>query len=152
MKLAFSGKARYANFKKGYELYLKRSKSGNEIDKETYNRVVRAYCKLLAETLEKYGIVDLPGDFGSIAAAYITKRPQFRGDRFIGYGAMNWKTGQYDGKLKVFGMVFLPRHVKNGNMRCFGYVANRQLFRRMKNIFNSFDCPWDAIEFKNEMI
>lgn len=153
MKLAFSGDGRYADFSGGYKLYAKRSKSGCEVDRETYCRIVRRYCKLLAAQLEENGIVDLPNEIGSIAAATLTRRPQFRGKKFIGYGAIDWTTGQYDGRLKTFGMVFLPRHTKkNSNLRCFGFVANRRLFKRMKEKSKRIDCPWDAIEFKDEMI
>lgn len=153
MKLAFSGQGRYADFSNGYELYKKRSKSGEEIDRETYCRVIRLYCKHLAQGLEENGIVDLPNEIGSIASATLTRRPQFRGKKFIGYGAIDWSTGQYDGKLKTFGMVFLPRHTKkNANLRCFGFVANRRLFKMLKEIYNREDCPWATLEFNDEMI
>jgi len=153
MKLAFSGQGRYADFSEGYRLYRKRSKSDNEINERTYCKIIRMYCKRLAKQLEKNGIVDLPNEIGSIATAILTKKPQYRGKKFIGYGAIDWKTGQFDGKLKAFGLVFLPRHSeKNSNFRCFGFVGNRKLFRRLKEIYNSYDCPWRAIEFNDEMI
>lgn len=153
MKLAFSGQGRYTDFSQGYSLYRKRSKSGDEIDERTYCKVIRLYCKRLAEELEKNGIVDLPNEIGSIAAAKLTRRPQYRGKKFVGFGAIDWKTGQYDGELKAFGLVFLPRHTKkNSNLRCFGFVGNRRLFKRVKEIYNDYNCPWRAIDFKDELI
>lgn len=152
MKLAFSGEAHYPDFSEGYQLYVKRSKKGTYFDSKTYNRVIRKYCNILADRLCEQGMVDLPGELGSIFAAMITKKPQYRGKQFIGYGAMDWEKGHYDGKLKAFGLVFLPKRTKNGNLRCFGFVANRQLFKRMKAIYNSDDRNWKPLDFKNEMI
>lgn len=152
MKLAFNGEAHYTDFSEGYQLYVKRSKKGKSFDSKAYNRVIRMYCNLLAERLCERGMVDLPAGMGSITAAIITKRPQYRGKKFIGYGAMDWEKGHYDGKLKAFGLVFFPKRNKNGNLRCFGYVANRRLFKKMKEIYKSDDCLWHPLDFNNEMI
>ena len=152
MKLAFSGDARYTDFSEGYSLYVNRSRNGLSVDRKTYSRIIRKYCKLLADRLIENGIVDLPAELGSIAAATITRKPQYRGDKFIGYGKMDWKTGHYDGKLKTFGMVYLPRRNKTNNLRSFGYVANRKLFNKMKNHFHSDHCQWQPIVYNDEMI
>ena len=90
MKLAFSGQGRYPDFDKGYELYVKRSRTDGYMDRASYARVVRKYCKMLAESLEEEGMVDLPAGLGSICAALFTRKPQYRGDKFIGYGKMDW--------------------------------------------------------------
>lgn len=152
MKLAFNGQAHYTDFSRGYEIYLRRERKEERQDEATYRRVVKAYCRILAERLVENGIVDLPGDMGSIAAAIITRKPQYRGKKFIGYGKMDWKKGHYDGKLKTFGMVYLPRRGKNKNLRSYGFVANRRLFKNMKDKYNSNDCRWMPIEFEEEMI
>lgn len=152
MKLAFSGQARYTDFEDAYDLYVKRSKKGEYVDASMYSRIVRAYCKLLADKLFEDGMVDLPKGLGSIAAAIITRKPQFRGKTFIGYGKMDWEKGHFDGNLKTFGLVYLPEHEKNPNLRSFGFVANRRLFKRVKERYNSEDCPWQPIEFNDEMI
>lgn len=152
MKLAFNGQGRYTDFDEGYRLYVKRSKKGEYVDGKTYNRIIRQYCKLLSDKLFEEGIVDLPEGMGSIAAAILTRKPQFRGKTFVGYGKMDWQTGHYDGKLKTFGIVYLPRHDKNPNLRSFGFVANRRLFQKVKERYEGYDCPWRPIEFNDEMI
>ena len=151
MKLAFNSKGHYTDFDKGYEIYLKRSRFGETLTSKEYRRVIRDYCKMLAERLKKNGIIDLPNEIGSIAACTITRKPQFRGDKFVGYGKMDWQKGHYDGTLKTFGICFLPRHGKHKNFRCFGFVANRQLFKEVKKIYED-GCEWVPLQFKDEMI
>ena len=87
-----------------------------------------------------------------ISAVTIDRRPQYRGKEFVGYGAYNWKDGHYDGESKAFGIAFLPRTDKNHNLRCYGFVANRRLFKEMKKIYGEYDCPWTPAEYRNEMI
>lgn len=152
MKLAFSGQGHYSSFDDGYALYMKRDKSGAPLDKKTYKRIIRSYCKILAQRLLEDGVVDLPSRFGRIAAVRITKKPQYRGQRFVGYGAMDWKKGVYDGKLKTFGITYIPRRDRSQNMRCLGFVANRQLFKRVKSFFNEGSCGWDLMDFNEEMV
>ena len=152
MKLAFNGQAHYTDFASGYDLYKKRSKAGRSFSEREYRRVIRTYCRLLADSLVKNGIVDFPGELGSVVAAVITRKAQYRGKKFIGYGGWDYKNKCYDGKLKTFGMVYLPRQKKNDNLRSFGFVANRQLFRRMKERFQDSLCPWTPITFEKEMI
>ena len=151
MKLAFNGEGHYTDFSDGYELYKNRAKTDKYVDAKTYNKIIRMYGSLLADRLLKYGIVDLPNNMGMIAASIIRRRPQYRGKKFIGYGKMDWEKGHRDGSPKVFGMVFLPRHEKK-NMRCYGFVANRQLFKKMKAVYEQDFCPWYPIEFNDEMI
>ena len=152
MRLAFNGSGHYPDLEEGYGLYVRRSKKGESVDRKTYGRIIREYCRHLADMLIEYGIADLPDDMGYIAAAVITRKPQYRGKKFIGYGGMDWEKGHYDGRLKTFGMVFLPGHRKNRNLRSFGYVANRRLFKKMKERYLSGECDWQPIEFKDEMI
>ena len=153
MKLAFSGQARYTDFSDGYALYERRSKNPDALlSLEEYKRVIRKYCAMLSERLYHDGFVDLPCDMGMISAATITRKPQYRGKRFVGFGAMDWKRGHYDGKLKAFGLVYLPSHEKNPNLRCFGFVGNRKLFKKMMALYESGDCLWKPMRFEDEMI
>lgn len=150
MKLAFNGQGRYPDFEKGYALYLRRSRGGVQMDKAMYRRVVRKYCKMLANRLCEDSMVDFPGSLGSISAAIFTRRPQYRGNKFVGFGKIDWQSGLYDGSLKAFGVAYLPRHDKNQNLRAFGFVANGRLFKRMKELYNEQKIV--PIEFSNEMI
>ena len=152
MKLAFSGQARYPEMTDGFELYVRRSRKNECVDLHTYTAVVKEYCKMLSEDLKKYGMVDLPCELGSIAAVTIKRRPQFRGKKFVGYGKMDWENGHYDGESKAFGLAFLPKREKTNNLRCYGFVANRRLFKKMKELFGTYDCPWVPIEYGKEMI
>jgi hypothetical protein len=152
MKLAFSGQARYTDFAEAYDLYVKRSRSESHMDETMFHRVIRMYCGLLADALFKDGQVDLPCSMGTIAAAIITRKPQYRGKKFIGFGGRDYKNGGYDGKLKTFGLVYLPRHDKNKNLRCFGFVANRKLFKRIKRAYADETCSWSPITFDTKMI
>ena len=152
MKLAFSGQARYTDFDRAYELYRKRSKKNECFDKTVYRRVIRKYCRMLADRLQEEGFVDLPNDMGTIAAVILTRKPQYRGKKFIGYGKMDWKTGRYDGNLKAFGIAYLPRHDKNDNLRAFGFVANRQLYKKMKAAWENGTCTWIPTQFNDDMI
>jgi len=152
MKLAFSGQGRYPDFEEGYALYRKRNRGRTPLDQKTYNAVIRKFCKWLAERLEMEGCVDIPSGLGTISAAVITRKPQYRGKKFIGYGKYDWKTGQYDGKLKTFGIVFLPKHSDKNSLRSYGFVANRRLFQRMKDMYDGYDCPWTPIDFNEAMI
>lgn len=153
MKLAFSGKGHYTDFDEGYKMYISRSRGGRDVDIKTYKRIVRTYCSLLVERLKKDGIVDLPNDIGMIAAATIRRKAQYRGKKFVGYGKYDWSKGHYDGTLKTFGLVFLPRlEKKKNNFRCYGFVANRQLFKRISELAKSGICSWSPIEFNDEMI
>ena len=152
MKLAFNSQAHYTDFSQGYEIYRTRARFGDILTEEQYRRVIRDYCKRLADKLAEDGMVDLPHEIGSIAACTITRKPQFRGDKFIGYGKMDWKSGHYDGTLKTFGLCFLPRHGKLKNFRCYGFVANRRLFKRVKELYESGKVDWKPIRFTDEKI
>lgn len=152
MKLAFSGQARYPDFNDGYGLYCKRRRRIEPVPLNTYTAVVKDYCRMLAEDLRKDGMVDLPAGLGTISAVMIDRRPQYRGKRFVGYGKMDWKRGHYDGEPKAFGIAFLPRMDRNQSLRCYGFVANRQLFKDMKNMYNRGLNEWTPMEYRKEMI
>lgn len=152
MRLAFTGEAKYPDFEAGYELYKKRSRSRECVDRKTYNRIVRAYCGRMRDKLLQTGLVDFPNEIGSVAAAVFTRKPQYRGDKFIGYGKMDYNTWNYDGTLHAFGLVFLPRRSKGQNLRCYGFVGNKRLFRKMKDVYLSDDCPWAPLDFTDEMV
>ena len=151
MKLAFSGQGRYPNFSDGYDLYVKRSRGRQCVDEKTYRNIVRLYCKILADRLLKEGMVDLPACLGSISAATITRKGQYRGGKFVGFGKMDWEKGHYDGKLKAFGMVFLPNRTRSQCLRSYGFVANRRLFTRMKQYYEDSN-PWIPVTFNEGMI
>lgn len=154
MKLAFNGKAHYTDFEPGYQLYVKRARRDDIFDRATYNRVIRKYCQLLSNRLISNGMVDLPCNLGSISAAVFTRKPQYRGKTFIGYGKMDWKNKRYDGKLKAFGLVYMPRrgNKRQSNLRCYGFVANRNLFKTMKHIYEGENCHWVPVAFNDDMI
>ncbi len=152
MKLAFSGQARYPDMTEGYELYVRRTRVGNPVDLDTYTAVVKDYCSLLAGDLERNGITDLPCGLGSVAAVIMRRRPQYRGRKFVGYGSYDWKKGHYDGEPDAFGLAFLPKRDRTANLRCYGFVANRRLFKKMKELYQSHDCPWVPMEYGKEMI
>ena len=149
MKLALNNLAHYTDFSPGYDLYVRRSKTGDYVSLVDYKKIVRKYCSILKQRLLSSGMVDLPSKLGMITAAIITRKPQFRGNKFIGYGKMDWEAGHYDGKLKAFGLVFLPKHDK-ANLRCYGFVANRKLFAEMKEACLSG--AFRPMEFNEEMI
>ena len=151
-KLAFSGQGRYADYDKGYQLYRNRARGKECVKKDIYKKIVREYCSGLAGRLFEEGFVDLPNGIGSIAAATIKRKPQFRGKKFVGFGKKDWETGTYDDSRKAFGLVFLPKWGQKGCLRSYGFVGNRQLFKKMKERYESFDCQWFPIEFNDEMI
>lgn len=152
MKLAFNGKAKYTDFTPGYELYKKRTRSREVLPIAIYKRIVRAYCKLLSDRLIHEGNIDIPYCAGMIAAAEFTRRPQYRGKKFIGYGKKDWETGYYDGNLKAFGLAYLPVRGKNENMRCYGFVANRKLFKKMQQAYEEYYREWEPVKFDDSMI
>ena len=152
MKLAFSGQARYPDMTDGYEVYVRRTRKNEPVNLHTYTAIVKEYCSLLAEDLKKEGAVDLPCGLGTVAAVTIRKSPQYRGDKFVGYGGFNWEKGHFDGEPEAFSITYLPRRDKNKNLRCYGFVANRRLFKKMKELYQSYDCPWVPIEYGKEMI
>lgn len=152
MKLAFNGQARYPDMTDGYEVYVRRTRKNEPVDLHTYTAIVKEYCSLLAEDLENEGAVDLPCGLGTVAAVMIRRSPQYRGDKFVGYGGFNWEKRHFDGEPEAFGLAFLPRRDKNNNLRCYGFVANRRLFKKMKELYRSYDCPWVPMEYGKEMI
>ena len=152
MRLAFSGKARLPEFNDAYELYVSRAKSRDCMDEPMFRRVIKSYCRMLANQLEESGMVDLPMSIGSVCAAEINRKPQYRGKTFVGYGKIDWKRKCYDGSPRAFGIVFLPNRDKAHNLRSYGFVANRKLYKRIKEIYESYDCPWVPLEFNDEMI
>lgn len=152
MKLAFSGEARYPDFNDGYRLYSKRVRDFVQLGFSTYRKVVKMYCASLAERLCENGMVDLPSGLGSICAVTIRRKPQYRGKKFIGYGKMNWDGGYMDGDPVAFGIVFLPNRKRNMNLRSYGFVANRKLYKKMKELYSGYDCKWVPLEFSDELI
>lgn len=152
MKLAFSGDAHYTSFDSGYERYVKGAKTRELVDRATYNRVVRSYCQLLVDRLYEEGMVDLPCNMGTLAAVKIKRKPQFRKGRFVGFGKLDWEKGTYDDSREAFGVAFLPKHGINDNLRCYGFVANRRLYQRMRDRSEEFTCPWVPMKLTEDMI
>ena len=152
MRLAFSNKAKYPDFDSGYDLYAKRSRGRALISKDVYKRIIREYCLGMSMRLLNDGMVDIPGNIGTLYAAVIGRKPVYRDGKFVGYGKFDWATGRYDGERDAFGVVFLPNRRKTPNLRCYGFVANRRLFKKMKWLYESDYCPWVPIEFNDEII
>ena len=151
MRLAFDNQAHYTDFSAAYQLYLNRCRDGNPVDEKTYRRVLKAYCKMMAERLEEDGMVDLPNELGMLSVANIRRRGRWADGKFVGYGGYDWKNNAPYNDLKTFGIVYLPKHGK-GNLRCYGFVANRKLFQRMKEKYVSGASNWALMEFNDEMI
>lgn len=149
MKLAFNSKAHHPDYTGGYERYSSR---GGKYKFKMYRKIIRRYCEMLASRLLDEGMVDLPGNLGSIAAAEITRKPIYKNGEFVGYGRRDWRTGEYDGSLKAFGMVYLPRTDRNNNLRCLGFVANRELFTAMKKRYLKGEQKWELVTFDDSMI
>lgn len=151
MKLAFNGEARYPDYSGGYDLYIRRARSKECVDNDTYKRIIRSYCRLLSDRLYSDGLVDIP-ELGSVATALIDRKPHYRGKVFLGFGSMDWKTGKYNGEYQAFGVVFLPDRRMSSNLRSFGFVTNRNLFKRMKKKYLSGEYDWVPIYYTEEMI
>lgn len=153
MPLAFHNEARYPDFDEAYSRYVSGARSRECVSGSEYRRIVREYCSILAERLVADGMVDLPCDLGMISAAKIKRKARYVGKRFVGYGKMDWRGGGlYDGSSDAFGLVFIPTRRKTDNLRCYGFVANRRLFRRMRDMYESGDASWAPMEFNDDMI
>ena len=152
MKLAFSGEARYPDFNDGYELYKKRTRSRDCMDLKTYKKVVRMFCSGMEDKLLTSGLVDFPNRIGFISAAIFTRKAKYRDGKMVGFGKMDWEAGHYDGSMKAFGVAFFPRRDITANMRCYGFVCNRELYKKMAELYNGYDCPWVPLEFSDDMI
>lgn len=145
----FLGESRYPDLSKGYELYLHRSaKTPKEriLSLQQYNRIVKSYCKALADKLEDEGITDLPSNIGSIAAVNIRKKPTYDKTRkaYRPADLIDWdKTRETGGIVRkdcriTFGFVFVPKRIKgHENFRCFGIRANKALYKRMKKHYDA---------------
>lgn len=143
----FNGKARYTDFDRPYELYVRRAEraSGKVLSKGEFIDVVRRYCKSLSDKLECTGFVDLPFDIGSLSAVKITRTPKYNRTtkKYSSADNIDWSETKRTGVLTrkgdniTFGICFLPKRIKGmENFRSLGIVANRQLYRRMKKKFD----------------
>lgn len=151
MRLAFDNQAHYTDFAAGYQLYLNRCRNGNPLDEKTYRRVLKMYCKCIAKHLQNAGMADLPNGLGTIAVANIRRNGRWKDGKMIGHGGYDWKNRAPYDTLKTFGIVYLPKHGK-GNLRCYGFVANRRLFKAMKEKYLSGDSGWTLMEYNDEMV
>lgn len=150
MKLAFSGYGRYAKYDDGYVLYCSRARSKDVVTKSQYMSIVKMYCKLIADEIEKTGFAELPY-IGNIMCAEIDRKPQYRGNKFIGYGKRDYsKGGEYDGSIKAFGVVYMPNRDATCNLRCLGFVANRRLFKKLKK--HNTENEYMLVPFNDDMI
>ena len=105
MKRPFYGTAKYADMTGGYRLYASRKKKGEPVDIVRYSKVVKAYCRRLAERLGKDGMVQLPCGLGLLAAAMVRRKPRYKDGRFVGIGRFNPRTREYDGTMEAFTIV-----------------------------------------------
>lgn len=153
MRLAFHNEARYPDFDEAYGRYVSGSRSRTPVDDRTYRRVVREYCGILAGRLEKEGMVDLPLDMGMLAVAEIRRKARYKDNKFVGYGRVDWLGGGgYDGSPTALGVVYIPSRRKTANLRSYGFVANRRLYKRIKALYESGDAEWSPMEFNDDMI
>lgn len=151
-KFVFSGKGRYPDFTEGYTLYSNRCRKTIPVSSVVYNNIIRDYCKYLSVSFERNGMVDFPNGIGTLFTAVFQRKPQYRGKTFIGYGKMDWETKHFDGSNTAFGIVYLPNRNKVQCMRCYGFVANRRLFQRLKKQYIEQTCDWKPMIFNEKMI
>lgn len=134
----FNGKARHTDFSSGYSRYLGRCKKTPDdrvLGKGGYVDVVRAYCKHLADMLEAEGTIDLPCGIGSIVAVSIRRKPTYDKGRNMWRGTR--------GDRYTFGFIFSPRRERGyENFRCYGFRANRELYKRMRKKYDDGELPF----------
>lgn len=150
----FVNKAKYPDLSNGYLLYRNRSSltpTDRLLAEQKFNRVVKKYCKELATRIEEQGVADLPSDIGALVAVNIRKRPVYdkREKKFRPARNVDWnKTREtkeivYKTDPNTFGFVFVPKHVKGRNIfRCFGFVANKSLYKRLRSKYNDGILPF----------
>lgn len=150
----FVNKARYPDLTNGYLLYRNRSAmtpSDRVLTESQYNRIVKSYCKELANRIETEGIADLPSDIGAIVAVNIYKKPVYdaREKKYRLARNIDWNATRENKKItykdspNTFGFVFAPKHIKKNNiLRCFGFVANKALYKRMRVKYNDGILPF----------
>lgn len=106
---------------------------------------------MLADRLEKEGMVDLPSDIGMLAAVNIRKRPVYdkREGKYRPARSIDWdkvrETGTmaYKDSPNTFGFVFVPKHLrKRAIFRCFGFVANKSLYKKLRQEYNKGTLPF----------
>lgn len=148
MRKLFNGEARYPDLDCSYDYYLSRrgeSERSSTLSREDFNRVVKMYCKSLAEDLCSTGSIDLPCDMGMIAAVRVKRKPVFntRTGKYTTGSSVDWDRTREEGKIvfgdgnDAFGFVFVPKWKKgNENLRCVGIRANKELYRKMKDMYN----------------
>ena len=150
----FINKARYPDLTNGYLLYRNRSSltpPERLLTEAQFNRVIKRYCKRLATMVEDCGVADLPCDMGAIVAVNIKKRPVYdaREKKFKPARSVDWdktretKSMVYKYDPNTFGFVFAPKHIRGRNIfRCFGFVANKSLYKRMREKYNDGILPF----------
>lgn len=146
--------AKYPDLADGYRLYSNRSMTTPRyrvLREKDYNRVVKYYCEVLAEILEKEGRVNLPCGLGMIVAVNIRKRPVYdsRDGKYRPARNIDWDLTRQSGQMtykdgtNTFGFVYVPKIMKSrGVLRCLGFVANRQLYRRMRKMYDEGTLPF----------
>lgn len=152
MRPAFYGKAGSTDMTCGYRCYSTRKKKHEPVSTVIYGRVVRAYCRRLAGKLEKDGMVQLPCGIGLLSAAFVRRKPRYRDGRFLGIGMYDPRTGKYDGTTEAFSIVLFPDISGTQNLRCYGFVCNSRLFRRMKKAWTEGTCAWRPARYDDDMI
>lgn len=153
MPLAFNRQARYPDFAEAYERYKSGARTRACVDESTYRRIIRMYCGLLADRLVEDGMVDLPCDMGMIAVATIKRKARYINGKFAGYGRVDWRRGgARDGSPTALGVVYIPTRRKTANLRSYGFVANRVLYKRIKKAYESGESGWTPMEFNDDII
>ena len=152
--IPFKHTARYPDLTNGYMLYRNRSMNtppDRLLTEEQYNRIVKSYCKELAGRIESQGVADLPSDMGAIVAVNIYKKPVYNAKekKYKLARSIDWNATRetkeivYKDCPNTFGFVFAPKHIKKNNiLRCFGFVANKALYKRLKAKYDEGILPF----------
>lgn len=152
--MPFTHKAKYPDLTNGYLLYRNRSSltpSDRLLTEQQFNRIVKKYCKHLACNVEECGVADLPSDIGAVVAVSIKKRPFYdtREKKFKPARSIDWnKTREtkelvYKTDPNTFGFMFVPKRMRGmGIFRCFGFAANKSLYKRLRAKYNDGILPF----------
>ena len=144
----FKDKAHTPNLDAGYSRYIGRCATSPKeriFSKGQYAKVVKDFCQMLSERLEREGMIDFPCGAGSVAAVQIKCKPIYdkKHKRWISTAPVDWKKTDEVGKIVrksnpfVFGFTFLSRREKGlENFRCYGIRANRALYKKMKQQYD----------------
>lgn len=159
MNILFKNKSRYPDLNNGYKLYECRSipKGESVVSRNTYNRIVKMFCKSLASSLIETGMIDLPCDIGSIAVVSIHKKPIYdkRKKCYTYNNLIDWnrtrKEGRviHGGSLDTVGIKFIAKNKRGrDNFNCFGIRANKSLYKKIKDMYNNNELQFIPVDIE----